>query len=34
MDQLKTNLGAADLKLSEEVMQGIADIYRDYPIPM
>jgi len=34
MDQLKTNLGAADLKLSEDVMQGIADIYRDYPIPM
>ncbi len=34
MDQLKTNLGAADLELSEEVLQGIADIYRDYPIPM
>jgi len=34
MDQLKTNLGAADLKLSEEVLQGIADVYRDYPIPM
>ena len=34
MDQLKTNLGASDLKLSEEVLQGIADIYRDYPIPM
>jgi len=34
MDQLKTNLGAAELKLSEEVLQGIAAIHRDFPIPM
>ncbi len=34
MDQLKLNLGAADVTLSEEVMAGIAEIYRDYPIPM
>jgi len=34
MDQLKVNLGASDLKLSEEVLQGITDIHRDYPIPM
>ena len=34
MAQLKVNLGAADLQLSDEIMQGIADIYRDYPIPM
>lgn len=34
MAQLKTNLGAADLVLSEEVLSGIADIHRDHPIPM
>jgi len=34
MEQLKLNMGATDLVLSEEVMNGIADIYRDYPIPM
>lgn len=34
MDQLKNNLEAANLTLSEEVMTGIADIHRDFPIPM
>lgn len=34
MEQLKNNLRAADLVLSDEVMTGIAEIYRDYPIPM
>jgi len=34
MDQLATALGAADLTLSDEVLDGIAAIYRDHPIPM
>lgn len=34
MEQLKTNLGAAKLTLSEEVLSGIAQIHRDFPIPM
>lgn len=34
MDQLKNNLEAATLLLSDEVMEGIAQIHRDYPIPM
>ena len=34
MDQLSTALGAADLTLSDEVLDGIAAIYRADPIPM
>ncbi len=34
MDQLATDLGAADLTLSAEVMEGIAAIHRRHPIPM
>lgn len=34
MEQLKTNIDAAELTLSDEVMQGIATIYREHPIPM
>ncbi len=34
MDQLKTNIAAADLALSDEVLAGIADIYRRFPRPM
>ncbi|MBX9468110.1 MAG: aldo/keto reductase [Rhizobium sp.] len=34
MDQLKVNIGAADLKLSEEVMTEIAKIHREYPMPI
>ncbi|MCF1481986.1 MULTISPECIES: aldo/keto reductase [Rhizobium/Agrobacterium group] len=34
MDQLKTNIGAADVTLSDEVMKGIAAIYRQYPMPI
>lgn len=34
MEQLKNNLGAANLKLDETVMSGIAEIHRDYPVPM
>lgn len=32
MDQLKVNIGAADLKLSDEVLQEIAKIHRQYPM--
>ncbi len=34
MDQLKVNIGAADLKLSDEVMAEIAKIHREYPMPI
>ncbi|MDQ0421788.1 aryl-alcohol dehydrogenase-like predicted oxidoreductase [Peteryoungia aggregata LMG 23059] len=34
MEQLKVNIGAADLTLSEEVMKGIAAIHRLYPMPI
>ncbi|MCE6074474.1 aldo/keto reductase [Agrobacterium vitis] len=34
MEQLKTNIGAADVTLSDEVMKGIAAIYRQYPMPI
>lgn len=32
MEQLKTDIGAADIKLSEEVLKGIAEIHRQYPM--
>jgi len=34
MAQLKNNLKAANLKLNDDVMTGIAEIHRDFPIPM
>lgn len=34
MDQLKTDIAAKDIKLSKEVMDGIAEIYRQYPMPI
>jgi len=34
MDQLKNNIKAANLVLSDEVMAGIAGIHRDFPVPM
>jgi aryl-alcohol dehydrogenase-like predicted oxidoreductase len=34
MDQLATDLGAADLTLAPEVVDGIAAIHRRHPIPM
>lgn len=34
MDQLKTNIGAAELTLSDEVLADIAKVHRDFPIPM
>lgn len=34
IDQLKTNLGAARVELSEEVMEAIGAIHRRYPMPM
>lgn len=34
MAQLKTAIGAADLTLSDEVMTGIAEIHRTYPMPV
>ena len=32
MAQLKTNLGAADVTLSKEVLDGIQAIHRQYPL--
>ena len=34
MDQLQVNIGAADLKLSDEVMTEIAKIHREYTMPI
>ncbi len=34
MDQLRNNLSAAHISLSNEIHSGIAAIYRQYPIPM
>ncbi|MFK7995667.1 MAG: aldo/keto reductase [Granulosicoccus sp.] len=34
MQQLQTNLGAANLTLSDEVKQGIQAIYKEHPLPM
>ncbi|NTJ42019.1 aldo/keto reductase [Agrobacterium larrymoorei] len=34
MEQLKTAIAAADITLSEEVLKGIADIHRQYPMPI
>jgi aryl-alcohol dehydrogenase-like predicted oxidoreductase len=34
MNQLKVNIGAADLALSDEVLKEIAKIHREYPMPI
>ncbi|NTF31403.1 aldo/keto reductase [Rhizobium skierniewicense] len=34
MEQLKINIAAADLTLSDVVLKGIADIHRQYPMPI
>ncbi|SIP92052.1 Predicted oxidoreductase [Rhizobium sp. RU35A] len=34
MEQLKLNIGSADVKLSDEVMKAIAAIHRQYPAPI
>ncbi|WP_288425454.1 aldo/keto reductase [uncultured Agrobacterium sp.] len=34
MEQLKTDIGAADVKLPDEVLKGIAEIHRQYPMPI
>ncbi|MBN7804772.1 aldo/keto reductase [Agrobacterium rosae] len=34
MEQLKTDIAAADIKLSDEVLKSIADIHRQYPMPI
>jgi len=34
MEQLKTDVGASDLVLSEEVLAGIAKIHRQFPMPI
>ncbi len=34
MEQLAINVGAADIKLSDEIMSAIADVYREYPNTM
>lgn len=33
MSQLKNSVAASDLKLSQEVLNDIAEVYRDFPIP-
>ena len=33
-EQLKVDIAAADVKLSDEVLKGIADIHRQYPMPI
>jgi aryl-alcohol dehydrogenase-like predicted oxidoreductase len=33
MQQLKTDIDSVDIKLSEEVLKGIEEIRRDYPMP-
>lgn len=34
MEQLRSNLGAVDLILSDELKEGIQAIYKDHPLPM
>ena len=34
MKQLQVNIGSADLTLSDEVLQGIAKIHREFPMPI
>jgi aryl-alcohol dehydrogenase-like predicted oxidoreductase len=34
MDQLATDIGAADLELGADVMEEIAAVYRRYPLPL
>jgi aryl-alcohol dehydrogenase-like predicted oxidoreductase len=34
MDQLKTDIAAADLSLSDEAMKDIAGVFRQYPMPI
>ena len=34
MDQLKTAIAAKDVKLTDEVMKDIAEVHRQYPMPM
>ncbi|NWJ22747.1 aldo/keto reductase [Rhizobium sp. RM] len=34
VDQLKTDIAAADVKLSDDVLKGIAEIHRQYPMPI
>jgi aryl-alcohol dehydrogenase-like predicted oxidoreductase len=34
MQQLRMNLGAAELTLTDDVMSDIAAVHRDYPVPM
>jgi aryl-alcohol dehydrogenase-like predicted oxidoreductase len=33
LEQLKTNIGAADITLAPEVLEGIAQLWRKYPMP-
>lgn len=34
LEQLKTNIGAADITLSDDVLDGIQEIYRQHPRPL
>jgi hypothetical protein len=33
MEQLTTDIGATDIKLDNEVLEDIQQVYRRYPIP-
>ena len=33
MEQLKSNIAAVDLELSEECLKDIHKVYQDYPVP-
>ncbi|MEZ5792027.1 MAG: aldo/keto reductase [Nitratireductor sp.] len=34
MERLKTNIDAAELELSPEVLADIGEVHRQYPVPM
>jgi aryl-alcohol dehydrogenase-like predicted oxidoreductase len=34
MEQLKVDIAAADVTLSDDVLKGIAAIHRQYPMPI
>jgi aryl-alcohol dehydrogenase-like predicted oxidoreductase len=33
MEQLTTDIGATDISLNNEVLEGIQQVYRRYPMP-
>jgi aryl-alcohol dehydrogenase-like predicted oxidoreductase len=34
MEQLRTDIAAADLRLPDEVVAGITSLHREHPIPL